>query len=314
MKGSRFEREPFIGSRFRLLAYAKINLTLEILARHADGYHTLRSVMIPVGLADELRIEPAAAFRFECDPPALAADNLVVRALARIGRDAAPLRVQLRKAIPAGAGLGGGSSDAAAVFRMAIDGELGAMPGRDWFAEARALGSDIPFFLAGDGALVEGTGEQVTALGGALPPWWVVLAMPAVHVSTSEAYRLLASERERQPVPSRPRDESASLRVVDALRRADFGAVCRAAINDFEHLVAAAYPPVAATLAALRSAGARLAMLSGSGGACFALEATEARAQAVAARLRVAADTRIAVVPFAPTRGAGITVQAPAAP
>jgi 4-diphosphocytidyl-2-C-methyl-D-erythritol kinase len=302
MKGSRFDREPFIATRFRLLAYAKINVTLEILARRDDGYHTLRSVMVPVALADELIVEPAASFHFECDPPSLAADNLVVRALERIGLGAAPLHVRLRKAIPAGAGLGGGSSDAAAALRMAIAGDFGPIPTRDWLGDARALGSDIPFFLVNDGALVEGTGDRVTALG-TLPPWWVVLAMPAVHVSTADAYGRLAAQRAAKPAPNRPRAGSASLRVVEALKDADFGAVCRAAVNDFEPIVAAAYPAVTQTLTALRAAGAKLAMLSGSGGACFALEARETDARALAARLALPADTRVAVVPFAPTPG-----------
>jgi len=285
-----------------LLAYAKINLTLEILARRDDGYHALRSVMVPVALADELIVEPAPSFHFACDPPALTADNLVVRALERIGLGAAPLRVELRKTIPAGAGLGGGSSDAAAVLRMAIAGDLGPMSTRDWLGDARALGSDIPFFLVNDGALVEGTGDRVTALG-KLPPWWVVLAMPAVHVSTADAYARLAAQRAAKPAPNRPRAGSASLRVVDAVQAADFAAACRAAVNDFEPIVASAYPAVAETLLALRGAGAKLAMLSGSGGACFALEAREADARALAARLALPATTRVAVVPFAPTPG-----------
>jgi 4-diphosphocytidyl-2-C-methyl-D-erythritol kinase len=285
-----------------LLAYAKINLTLEILARRDDGYHTLRSVMVPIGLADELTVEPAGAFRFDCDPPALGADNLVVRALERIGFGAAPLHVRLRKAIPAGAGLGGGSSDAAALLRLAIDGVLGPVPTRDWLADARALGSDVPFFLVGDGALVEGTGDRVTALG-TLPPWWVVLAMPSVHVSTAEAYRTLAAHRASTPAPSRPRAGSASLRVLEAVQGGDLSAVRDAAVNDFEPIVAAAYPLVGATLDALRDAGAALAMLSGSGGACFALEPTEAGARALAERLNVPPATRIAVVPLAPTPG-----------
>ncbi len=285
-----------------MLAYAKINLTLEILARRDDGYHALRSVMLPIGLADELLIEPAGAFAFECDPPALAHDNLVLRALARLGSSDAPLHVRLRKRIPAGAGLGGGSSDAAAVLRAGIDGALGELGERDWLADARALGSDVPFFLAGDGALVEGTGERVTALG-ALPAWWLVLAMPAVHVATADAYRRLAAQRAVDPPPVRPRSECASLRVLEAVQRGDFAAVCAAAVNDFEPLVSAAYPPVAATLAALRAAGADLAMLSGSGGACFALAADETGARALAARLAVAADTHVEVVPLAPTPG-----------
>ncbi|HEY5350595.1 MAG TPA: hypothetical protein VIJ64_12705, partial [Candidatus Lustribacter sp.] len=108
-------------------APAKINLTLEILNRQDDGYHRLRSVMLPIGLEDEIAIEAAERFAFSCDPAQLTGDNLVVRALAAAGAAGAPLAVALRKHIPVGAGLGGGSSDAAAILRAAIAGALGTV-------------------------------------------------------------------------------------------------------------------------------------------------------------------------------------------
>lgn len=205
------------------LAPAKINLTLEILGRRDDGYHALRSVMVPIALADELAFEPGERFGFACDPPTLAADNLVTRAFARIGRGEAPVSVALRKRVPVGAGLGGGSSDAAAVLRAAMRGAFGDAGARDWVADARALGSDVPFFLADGPALVEGTGERVTALGAA-PPWWVVLLVPDVHVATGPAYAALAASRATSPVPSRPRSGSATLRCGEALQRVDYAA------------------------------------------------------------------------------------------
>lgn len=283
-----------------VLAPAKVNLTLEILARRADGYHALRSVMVPIALADELAFAPAERFTFACDAAALHQDNLVVRALERIGFGGAPLDVTLRKRIPVGAGLGGGSSDAAAVLRAAMDGALGVpAPGRDWLADARALGSDVPFFLADGPALVEATGERVTALGPA-PPWWVVLVVPPVHVATGRAYAQLAEERAAAPLPTRPRAGSATLRCAEALQRADYAGVLEAMVNDFEPLVRAAYPPVDAALRALDDAGAPgKAMLSGSGGACFALFAGEPPARSFAAALRPPADALIATVPFA---------------
>jgi 4-diphosphocytidyl-2-C-methyl-D-erythritol kinase len=282
-----------------VLAFAKINLTLEILARREDGYHTLRSLMLPVGLADELTFTPAAHFSFTCDPPALAADNLVVRAFERIGLGAAPFAVTLKKSIPAGAGLGGGSSDAAAVFRAAMQGDFGPVAPRDWIDDARSLGSDIPFFLVESGALVEGTGERVTAIG-ALPPWWVVLVMPDVHVATADAYRRLAAGRERTPAPTRPRSDSATLRALAAVQRGDYDAAIAAATNDFEPIVRDAYPPVAAVLDALRAAGAACALLSGSGGACFALCRDEREARALHARFDAPPGARTFVVPLAP--------------
>jgi 4-diphosphocytidyl-2-C-methyl-D-erythritol kinase len=291
------------GRRIRpasVLAYGKINLTLEILARRDDGYHALRSVMLPIGLADEISIEPAERFRFTCEPAELGPGNLVVRALERIGLGGAPYAVTLRKHLPVGAGLGGGSSDAAAILRAAMSGAFGPVAARDWLADARALGSDIPFFLVDGGALVEGTGERVTALG-ALPPWSGVLLVPGVHVATPDAFRRLAETRAAVPPPVRPRNESASLRALVALQRGDYPAAIAAAVNDFEPLVSAAYPAVGAALDALRAAGARHAMLSGSGGACFALCPDDATARALAALVRVPDGARLAVVPFAPS-------------
>jgi 4-diphosphocytidyl-2-C-methyl-D-erythritol kinase len=282
-----------------VLAPAKVNLTLEILGRRADGYHALRSVMVPVALADELSFEPSARFAFDCDPPELAAGNLVTRALAQIGRADVPVRVHLRKHVPAGAGLGGGSSDAAAVLRAAMRGVFGDAGPRDWLADARALGSDVPFFLADGPALVEGTGERVTALGAA-PPWWVVLVVPNAHVPTAAAYAVLAQSRTTHPAPTRPRGESATLRCGEALQRADYDAVLAALTNDFERIVRDAYPAVDETLRALDDAGAPgRAMLSGSGGACFALFADEPGARAFAAKLRAPGGAAVHVVPFA---------------
>jgi 4-diphosphocytidyl-2-C-methyl-D-erythritol kinase len=283
-------------------APAKVNLTLEILNRQDDGYHRLRSVMLPVALEDEIAIEPAERFAFSCEPATLTGDNLVVRAFAAAGAAQAPLAVALRKRIPVGAGLGGGSSDAAAILRSAIDGTLGPLASQDWLAAARALGSDIPFFLTGTGALVEGTGERVTALG-ALPPWWVVILAPDVHVDTGDAYRRLAAERAKAPAQTRARADSASIRALEAVQRADYAAAIAAATNDFEPLIAAAYPPVAAALRALRDAGAAHAMLSGSGGATFALLPGEDSARALAAAIALPDGARLFVVPLAAANG-----------
>ena len=283
----------------RVRAPAKINLTLEILARREDGYHALRSVMVPIGLADELEFASGERFTFACDPPALAPDNLVVRALTRLGRAAAPLAVTLRKRVPAGAGLGGGSSDAAAVLRAAMDGRFGDAGERDWIADARWLGSDVPFFLVEGPALVEGTGERVTALG-APPPWWIVLLVPAAQVATARAYAALAAARAAAPVPARPRSGSATLACGEALQRADYAGVLATMTNDFEPVVRAAHPPVEAALNALAQAGAPgRAMLSGSGAACFALFECEADARAFETRLRVPAGGSVHTVPFA---------------
>ena len=282
----------------RVRAPAKINLTLEILARREDGFHALRSVMVPIGLADEIEFVPAERPAFACDPPALAEGNLVTRALERLGRAGAPFAVTLRKGVPAGAGLGGGSSDAAAVLRAAMGGAFGDPGARDWVADARALGSDVPFFLVDGPALVEGTGERVTALGAA-PGWWIVLLVPGVHVATGGAYEALAAARASAPPATRARSASASLACGEALQRGDYDAVTALMTNDFEAVVRAAHPAVDAALTALGAAGAPgRAMLSGSGGACFALFEREDGARDFAARLRPPAAASLHVVPF----------------
>ena len=282
-----------------MLAPAKVNLTLEILARRAGGYHALRSVMVPLALADEILFEPSERFTFACEPPSLAPDNLVVRAFERIGLADAPLAVALRKRIPAGAGLGGGSSDAASVLRAAMRGDFGTAGMRDWLGDARALGSDVPFFLADAPAIVEGTGERVTALGAA-PPWWVVLLVPEVHVATGDAYAALAAARERTPMPARARSDSATLRCGEALQRANYAGVLETMTNDFEPIVRERYPAVDAALRALHDAGAPgRAMLSGSGGACFALFETERAARELAMNLRAPSGAVVHAVPFA---------------
>jgi 4-diphosphocytidyl-2-C-methyl-D-erythritol kinase len=278
---------------------AKINLTLEVLGRRESGFHALRSVMVPLGLADEMSLEPAGAFAFSCSDPSLENDdNLVVRAARALGKDGAPpgIRLALRKRVPSQAGLGGGSSDAAGVLLAAMDGALGEQPPRDWMAVARDLGSDVPFFLARTGALVEGTGERVTAAG-SIPDWHVAVVKPPVAVSTAAAFAAL----DRSSRPSRPRDSSVSLRALVALQREDFDAVLASLHNDFQAVIAAEHPEVATALAALERAGASRALLSGSGSAVFALARDAAGVESVLARLDLDPGYARFATQFAPT-------------
>jgi 4-diphosphocytidyl-2-C-methyl-D-erythritol kinase len=226
----------------------------------------MRSVIVPLAFCDELEIELAEEFSFRCSDPALESEaNLVVRA-ARCLDPNPSAAISLRKNIPSQAGLGGGSSDAAALLRAAMRGALGRPFAIDWVSIARSLGSDVPFFLVESGALVEGTGERVTAVG-ALPPWHVLVIKPPVAVSTAAAY----AELDKHPRPSRPRNDSVSIRALTALQRADFSGVESALSNDFHDVIAAATPEVARTIEALRRAGASGVLLAGSGSSVFAL-------------------------------------------
>ncbi len=276
-------------------APGKINLTLEILERQDDGFHRLRSVMAPIGIWDRITWKPSERFAFRSSDPALGSGNLVERALRAIGLGDAPLEVVLHKEIPVGGGLGGGSSDAAAILRAAMRGAFGKLSRSDWIAVARALGSDVPFFLIDGPALVEGTGERLTALG-APPPWWVCLAMPAITLDTGDAYKRLDASR-RSASGRAARAGSSSVRLGEALQRHDFDATQALLCNDFEALIAAAYPPVAQALDALRAAGAQRPMLSGSGACVFALCETERGARELEQRLQ--GDEQALAVPFA---------------
>ncbi len=258
---------------------AKINLTLEVLDRRADGYHTIRTVMVPLELADELKIYPSAAFTFRCSDPHIEThDNLAVRA-ARAVASKLDVALELDKHIPMQAGLGGGSSDAAGVLLAATRGTFGAVDA-DWIAVARELGSDVPFFLVESGALVEGTGERVTAIG-ALPPWHVLIVKPPTGVSTAAAYAQL----DLRPRRSRPRSTSVSLEMVAAVQRADLARVHALLCNDFSDVVSDAVPVVAQAIDALVRAGATQPLLTGSGSAAFALAESAEAIASIAGRL-----------------------------
>ena len=163
-------------------AYAKLTLTLRVLGVRADGYHELEAEMVSVDLADEVMFADGDGLRVEdASGGAVAvtagADNLVCRALQAVGRRA---EVRLLKRIPAGGGLGGGSSDAAAVLRWAGKG--------DDVALAASLGADVPFCLRGGRARVRGTGEVLEALPCRAGDAYTLLT-PPVHVSTAAVYR-----------------------------------------------------------------------------------------------------------------------------
>ena len=168
----------------RLLAPAKLTLSLHVTGRRPDGYHELSSEMVSVDLCDELVIDPDGAgleivaddrMRAAPGPIGPAADNLVTRALHAVGRAAG---VRLVKRIPVGGGLGGGSSDAAAVLRWAGCADL---------AVAAGLGSDVPFCVVGGRAMVRGLGELVTPLADQRRSF--VLLVPPLVVSTAAVYR-----------------------------------------------------------------------------------------------------------------------------
>ncbi len=268
-------------------APAKINLALAVHGRRADGYHTLETVLQTVPLADTLtffhRRKPGLLFR--CSAPELEnVDNLVYRAARALEEDAGTalpgVEIVLRKAIPRAAGLGGGSSDAAATL-IALNRFWGLGRNRDQLARlGAALGSDVPFFFYGPTALARGRGEIVTVLP-PLPFLWAVLALPAgLRLSTAAVYRALPD-----PLPPPPGLEP----LLRAIRQGDRGQVLQwlagGNINTLAGVVRPRYPEVHDLLTTLTGLGLPAA-LSGSGPAVFGLTPSRQKAFAVSRRLQ----------------------------
>lgn len=271
----------------RILAPAKVNLFLRIVGRRADGYHLLDSVMAPVSLYDEIEVTAEARntrrshIRVTCDDPAIPADrsNLAHRAAALICRTAgmqARIAISLHKQIPAGAGLGGGSSNAAAVL-TALNHLLDLKLTTDRLSRlAVRLGADVPFFLAGGAARVRGVGEVATRLP-RLPRRWLTLVVPRFSVSTVWAYREFDRLTPVAPVDA----EAAWAPSFEAGRWPNPSAF----VNDLERAVLPVHPSLTEQKDRLRSLGARAALMSGSGSAVFGVFTNRAAAARAAAAL-----------------------------
>ncbi len=271
----------------RVDAPAKINLRLLVLARETSGYHSLETVFCGVSLSDRLTVAPAepgihldVVGDIDTGPPG---DNLVVRAArafyGRIGREPA-VRIRLEKRIPSAAGLGGGSSDAAATLKALALLHPETL-GLDELLECAAgLGSDVPFFLSPTPfALAWGRGERLLAVK---PPSrrTVVIAHPGVGISTAEAYRSLA---ERYAHGSAGRVNSAVVLDRGALGR--WENLAHLACNDFDQVARDRIPGFDDVLSILQGAGSDIAMLAGSGSAIFGVFSDRPAARDAASRL-----------------------------
>ena len=265
--------------------WAKLNLTLEVLGRRADGFHELRSLVAFAGLGDEVELEPDGALELKVEGPfahALGGDNLILKA-AKAALDLAPnLRLgcfRLVKLLPVAAGLGGGSADAAAALRLIARANGGALTEAQLAELAPKLGSDVTVCLDSQPALITGRGEKVERVGG-FPFCGVLLANPGSPLATEAVYAALRAA----PLAAPPRPGAEKLDFQgDFARLLDYA---RPRGNDLEAPAARLTPEIREVLAALVTLqGVRIARLSGSGPTCFALFATEAEAQRAAASL-----------------------------
>ncbi|MBR9842598.1 MAG: 4-(cytidine 5'-diphospho)-2-C-methyl-D-erythritol kinase [Rhodobacteraceae bacterium] len=253
-------------------APAKINLTLHVTGQRADGYHLLDSLVVFADIGDRLTATPATEPSLTVTGPLsdgvpTGPENLVLRAAALIQTPAA---LSLEKHLPAAAGIGGGSSDAAATLRALS--ALTGVPLPD--DKGLSLGADLPVCTLARAATMRGIGEDIAPVDG-LPPLPAVLVNPRVDVPTPSVFRALTSKTNApmDPIP----------------QGADFNTFCNwlaTQRNDLEPPARTLAPEIDATLAALSDA--RLARMSGSGATCFGLYPTQAAAEDAAARIRKA--------------------------
>lgn len=284
-----------------LKAYCKVNLSLDVLSRRPDGYHEVRMVMQSIDVADEItlvRRDDSEGIRMEVtNMPSLECDerNLAWKAAALLlgdhrrkttalqtagpeeGEPALPgLTIRLTKNVPVAAGLGGGSSDAAAVLRGVNElFDLGYSL-QELMVLGKRIGADVPFCVMGGTALAEGIGEKLTALP-AFPSCPILLAKPKISVSTAYVYQHL----DLTNIPERPNNEE----MLEALSAGNLTGVARSMGNVLESSAIPNWPVIGEIRAAMKEAGAISAMMSGSGPSVYGLFSCENCAAAAKEKL-----------------------------
>jgi 4-diphosphocytidyl-2-C-methyl-D-erythritol kinase len=252
-------------------AQAKLNLSLAITGRRADGFHELVSLVAPIALVDTLTLDVGLPFGLTCDDAALPVDgtNLVLKAAAAYARHrpSAPTgHFHLTKRVPHGAGLGGGSADAAAALRLLDRASSDPLGPEVLEALAAEVGSDCPFFVRGQAAVMRGRGERLELLPpaarAALAGRKVVLAKPPFGVPTPEAYGLLAKAGKYRPL-AQAEAELAAWLAGPAADPVKLG-------NDLADPVFTKYVALPAGLASFRRVTGSDWQMTGSGSACFA--------------------------------------------
>lgn len=277
---------------------AKVNLTLDILDIRADGYHELSSIIHTVGLYDELEFEFGRPAELVCNRQELSGDdNLCLRA-AKLYLETAGLRagdaakITLKKTIPAGAGLGGGSGNAAATLR-AFNNEYGALSESELVTLAAKLGADVPLFLSGGAQLMEGIGERLSPLPSL--QGWLLIAQPAEPGPTAAVYRAWDDLNRYLP----RKTETATAAILQKLQSTEvnyeYAANQLAAIapllqNDLTEAAQACAVPATGVIEALKACGALGACMTGSGSAAVGLFDSEETARKGQERLETSAS------------------------
>lgn len=266
----------------RLQAPAKLNLFLAVTGRRPDGYHDIASVMVAVALYDTLQVVPGGeGIRVVCNTPGVPSDrrNLALRAAEAFCTAAArpaAATIHLHKCIPVGAGLGGGSSDAAAVLRGLNRYWGSPLSARQLHRLAVGIGADVPFFLSARPSLATGIGDRLRPYPG-LPPASVLIVYPGVAVSTAAVYERFGRVKMRLTTCQKKSKVSAL-----KARAFDFA---RDLCNDLEPIAGSLCPVVLEAKTALQEAGANGALMTGSGSAVYGLFDDDRQTARAAAKL-----------------------------
>ena len=273
-------------SSVRILSPAKVNLFLRVLGKRPDGYHEIQSLAQPVSLFDEIAVSvgPGRGVGLSSSGRAVPAgeENLAVAAVAAYLEEAAVERrvsVEMRKKIPLGAGLGGGSSNAASVL-VGLDRLLGALGEERLFGIAARLGADVPFFTRSSAAFAEGKGERVRTLSD-FPLFHYVIVFPGTGVPTRDVY-----ERWEEP-------ESPPERVGPVPLAAEFRAGRFPLENGLEEPLFGLFPKAASLKELFRSFGAESALVSGSGSSVFSVFGEREPAEEIYGYLRTSDDFEV---------------------
>ncbi len=274
--------------RIAVEAPAKVNLFLAVTGRRPDGYHELESLFCPLALSDRLHLDfEARGVSLSCDHPGVPADpsNLAWRAADRFFRETGippNLSIHLEKRIPAAAGLGGGSTDAAAALTALNRRFRFPLSPPSLHRLAAGLGADVPFFLRAVPAWASGVGDRLQPIRG-LPPRWVILLARPWAVSTADVYKNLNLALTKCSKVTK------SLTLTGGRYRGIDYRLC----NDLETVTAARHPEIEAAKAALIRAGAEGALMSGSGPTVFGLFREKETARRAETSLRGRGDWQV---------------------
>ena len=282
--------------QYKTRACAKLNLYLGVQPRRADGYHDLSTVFQTVDVCDQvsLTVHDRGGISLKCNWPYLPTDsrNLAFRAaelfFAHSGKENPGIYINIKKEIPVGAGMAGGSTDAAAVLQLLNRAFGYPLCKKDMLALGLQLGADVPFCLLGGTMLAEGVGEKLSPLPD-MPDCGIVVCKPNFSVATKKSYELF----DNSPIQPEPGVD----KMQQALAAGDLNTLCANLFNSLEAPVVEAYPAIGTLVARLQGLGALGARMTGSGAACFGIWPTVEAARVAAEEMRKHCGTVFVTAP-----------------